>query len=51
MLSTLLREQSLSVCTAYTALSFIYTLMVIECGRNYRGITISLDGGYVEENG
>jgi len=25
--------------------------MVIECSRNYKGISISLDGGYVEENG
>jgi hypothetical protein len=24
--------------------------MVIECSRNYKGIFISLDGGYVEEN-
>jgi hypothetical protein len=25
--------------------------MVIECSRNYKGISISLDGGYVGENG
>jgi len=25
--------------------------MVIECSRNFKAISISLDGGYVEENG
>lgn len=89
MLSTLLREQPISVCTTRTAPSYIYThfilchvmvtvnflsnlpsnikslrlrlflyevslaldRIVIECSRNYKGVSISLDEGYVEENG